>query len=219
MYKLCAFDMDGTLADTLADIAYAANHALELQGFPTWSVDEYRQKVGYGMRELCRRALPEELRRDEAAVDKMMSMFDSYYREHCCVRTELFPGIRELLDKLHDAGIMCAIITNKSEVQTGIVLDELFKPDDFIYVKGLTDQNYKKPDPRLFYDCMKALSVEPKETVYVGDSDVDVIFACNAGVDSVGAAWGIRGRAELEAAGATFTADTADEVYRFITGK
>ncbi len=125
MYKLCVFDLDGTLVNTIADIAYAANHSLEEMGYPVCEEDSYRMKVGNGMRMICKRALPEEAGEDEAILDEMVRRYNEYYSAHCCDRSTLYPGIAELVDDLVKAGVTVAVISNKPHHQTLIVLDTL----------------------------------------------------------------------------------------------
>ena len=219
MYKLCAFDLDGTLVDTVADIAYAANWALEQMGFPPCETESYRRKVGNGMRKLCERALPEEVRQDERILDELVERYDAYYRAHCCDRSRAYPGITELPGALRAAGVRCAVISNKPHPQSMIVLRTLFREDDFFYIEGQSEKFARKPDPEALLDCIAAAGVTKEETVYVGDSDVDAVFARNAGVDCIGCAWGFRGREELEQAGVTCIAETADDILRFVTGQ
>jgi len=219
MYKLCVFDLDGTLVNTIADIAFAANYALEKLGYPTCEEDSYRYKIGNGMRMICKRAMPEKAGNDDAKLDEMVAIYNEYYKAHCCDRSKCYPGIIELVAKLREAGVTCAIISNKPHPQTLIVLDTLFKADDFAYVEGQSDRFPRKPDTTVIEDCMAKLGFTKEETVYVGDSDVDMIFANNAGVAGIGASWGFRGREELEGSKATVIAETAEDIYNFVMGK
>ena len=216
-YKVCAFDLDGTLVNTIADIAYAANHALEEMGYPSCEEDSYRYKVGNGMRMICKRALPEEVRGNEEILQEMIRRYDAYYSAHCCDRSRAYPGIPELIRRLNDAGIRCAVISNKPHPQTQIVMHTLFPgcERDFFYIQGQSEQFARKPDPEALLDCIRQAGVKEKETVYVGDSDVDAVFARNAGVDCIGVSWGFRGREELEQAGVTCIAEAAEDIGTF----
>ena len=218
-YKLCVFDLDGTLVNTIADIAFAANRSLMQLGYPVCDEDSYRYKVGNGMRMICMRALPEEVRENEQVLQEMIREYDAYYRAHCCDRSTAYPGIPELVAKLKDAGVLCAVISNKPHPQTQIVMRTLFGENDFFYVEGQSERFAKKPDAEALLDCMEKAGVTKEETIYVGDSDVDVVFSGNAGVPCIGAAWGFRGREELEKAGACCIAETADDIFRFVTGE
>ena len=219
MDKLCVFDLDGTLVNTIADIAYAANHALEELGYPTCDEDSYRYKIGNGMRMICKRAMPEEAGEDEAKLDEMVKRYNAYYCDHCCDRSKTYPGILELIKNLRAAGVKCAVISNKPHPQTLIVLDPLFQKDDFVYVEGQSDRFPRKPDPTVLEDCMSRLGFTREQTFYVGDSDVDMIFANNAGVAGIGASWGFRGAEELKNSNAACVAETAQDIYDFVMGK
>ncbi len=217
MYKLCVFDLDGTLVNTIADIAYAANYALQQQGYPVWEEDSYRYKVGNGMRMICKRALPEEVRENETILENTIRIYNDYYCVHCCDRSKTYPGIHEMVAALNEKGVKCAVISNKPHPQTMIVLNTLFHDGDFAYIEGQSDRFAKKPAADTLLDCMEKMGVTKEETVYVGDSDVDAIFAKNAGVDCIGVAWGFRGREELENAEAKIVVDSAEEIVRFVT--
>jgi len=217
MYKLCVFDLDGTLVNTIADIAYACNYALALQGYPECEEDSYRYKVGNGMRMICKRALPEEIRENDEILENTIRIYNAYYCEHCCDRSKAYPGIPEMIRALNAAGVKCAVISNKPHPQTMIVMRTLFGENDFAYIEGQSDRFAKKPAPDTLLDCIEKMGVTKEETVYVGDSDVDAIFAHNAGVDCIGVAWGFRGREELEHAEAKIVVDTAQEIVDFVT--
>ena len=219
MYRLCVFDLDGTLVNTIADIAFAANRALEQLGYPPWDEDAYCQKVGNGMRVICQKALPEEVREDEQILQDMIRRYNSYYLEHCCDRSTAYPGMTELVGKLKEAGVLCAVISNKPHPQTQVVLRTLFGEDDFFYAEGQSERFARKPDPEALLDCIAKAGVSKEEAVYVGDSDVDAVFAGGAGIDCIGAAWGFRGREELERAGVTYIAETAEDIYTFVTAQ
>ena len=216
-YKVCAFDLDGTLVNTIADIAYAANHALEEMGYPTCDEDSYRYKVGNGMRMICMRALPEEIRDSEEILQEMIRRYDAYYSAHCCDRSRAYPGIPELLHDLREAGVKLAVISNKPHLQSMIVMNTLFLGgEEFFYMQGQSERFARKPDPEALLDCIAQAGVPKEECIYVGDSDVDVEFARRAGIPCIGAAWGFRGRSELEQAGAAFIAEQAEDVKELV---
>ena len=226
-YKVCVFDLDGTLVNTIADIAYAANHTLEELGYPPCEEDSYRYKVGNGMRLICQRALPEEVRDDETVLEEMIRRYDAYYSAHCCDRSRAYPGIPELIRGLHEAGIRCAVISNKPHPQTLIVMKTLFHycendtaggSGDFFYVQGQSGRFARKPDPEALLDCIAQSGAPEEEIIYVGDSNVDVEFARRAGIACIGAAWGFRGREELEQAGAAYIAEEAADILHFALG-
>ena len=221
-YKACLFDLDGTLVDTIADIAYAANHSLEEMGYPPCEEESYKYKVGNGMRMICKRALPEEVREDEQILQDMIRRYDQYYSAHCCDRSRAYPGIPELIRDLRKAGVLLAVISNKPHPQTQIVMQTIFQyhddKNDFFYVQGQCDRFPRKPEPEVLLDCIARTGLPKEEIIYVGDSNVDVEFARRAGIPCIGVTWGFRGREELEEAGAAYIAETAEEVFSYVTG-
>ena len=225
-YKACIFDLDGTLVNTIADIAFAANRTLEELGYPPCDEDSYRYKVGNGMRMICKRALPEEVRDNEEVLQEMIRRYDAYYSAHCCDRSRAYPGIPELIRDLHQAGVKLAVISNKPHPQTLIVMETLFgyqesesRPGAFFYVQGQCERFAKKPDPEALLDCIAQTGIPKEEIIYVGDSDVDVEFARRAGLDCIGCSWGFRGREELERAGAVYIAENAADIFSYVTGQ
>ena len=239
-YQVCIFDLDGTLVNTLADMAFAANRALTGLGLPPCPEDDYRYKVGNGMRLLCQRALPEEVRDDQRILEEMIRAYDSYYSAHCCDRSRAYPGIPELIRDLRQEGVLLAVISNKPDDQTRTVMRTLFQyredrndstdpaplqkersvrgENDFFYVQGQRAEVAKKPDPEALLDCIRKSGLPKEVCIYVGDSNVDVEFAARAGIPCIGAAWGFRGRRELEEAGAAFVAGSAADVFAYVTG-
>lgn len=240
-YKACIFDLDGTLVNTIADIAFAANYALEELGYPPCEEDSYRYKVGNGMRMICQRALPGEVRENEEVLQEMIRWYDTYYKAHCCDRSRAYPGIPELIRDLHQAGVKLAVISNKPHPQTLIVMETLFgyqdpdvsengfrregnnppkgSSDAFFYVQGQCERFAKKPDPEALLDCIAKTGLPKEEIIYVGDSDVDVEFARRAGLDCIGCSWGFRGREELEQAGAAYIAEKAEDIFKYVTDR
>lgn len=198
MKKLFVFDLDGTLVNSVYDIADALNACLAQLGKAGYPVEDYYRMVGDGMQMLCRRALPEGTQEE---VDRLVAMYSRRYRENCCVRTKPYPGIPELLQKLHQ-GAKLAILSNKPHDQTLAVVGTLLPGIEFFCVRGQSDAFPRKPDPAALCDLMDMSGVSAEETVYIGDSDVDVYFGKNAGVQTVGVSWGFRGEEELRSAGA-----------------
>ncbi len=215
MKKLCVFDLDGTLVDTVADIAAAVNHSLVSMGFPAREKNEYYRMVGNGADVLSRRALPEGAK-DRA--NELFALYKARYIDHCTELSRPYAGMCEALRALLDAGRTLAVITNKPHDQTLRVLGALFDGGLFARVVGQRDGVAKKPAPDSLYEMMDALGFARQNTVYIGDSDVDVLFAKAAGVDCVGAAWGFRGREELEKTGALYTAADPADMARYILG-
>ncbi|MBR2284283.1 MAG: HAD family hydrolase [Ruminococcus sp.] len=216
---LAIFDLDGTLADTLCDLADATNHGLKILGYPEHDYDKYRYFVGNGVRKLCERALPED-KKDEA--DRLLELFSSYYGVHFLDKTQLYPGIHDMLKRLSADGVMLAVATNKPQTFAREITAALLPDIPFISVLGGCEERPKKPDTAVIQEILSAFSALPgspeADRVYMaGDSDVDIQTAKNAGVTGIGCVWGFRGLEELSAAGADFIARTAGDIYSIIS--
>jgi phosphoglycolate phosphatase len=201
MKKAVVFDLDGTLADTIEDLANAVNRMLAGRGLPEHDLTHYKLMVGDGFRNLVTRALPEshrsgdyiELARAEASAD---------YALRCLERTAPYPGIEELLAALAARGVAAAVLSNKPDALTKKVIAGLFPDDRFAVVRGEMPGFPRKPDPASALDLCARMGVLPSETLYLGDSGVDMKTAAAAGFFSLGALWGFRGEKELSEAGA-----------------
>lgn len=198
MKKLVIFDLDGTLLNTIADLAAATNQALQQEGFPTHETDAYRFFVGNGINKLFERALPEQ-ERTEKNILKIRSLFIPYYDVHNADLSRPYPGIPELLAALQQKGIMLGVASNKYQTATQKLIAHYFPNISFVEVLGQREGIPAKPDPSIVNDILAKAGVEREEVLYVGDSNVDMQTAHNAGVTAVGVAWGFRPRTELEA--------------------
>lgn len=212
--RLVAFDLDGTLADTLADLAAAVNHALTLRSLPTYPVDDYRLFVGKGVDNLMRQVLREHYTPEVG--EGMKADFSAYYADHSLDYTAPYAGLSEVLRRLSADGVMTAVISNKPDIFVPAILRALYPDHRFSYLSGQQPDVPRKPAPDALIRACDALGVSREQVLYVGDSDVDVYFAHNAGVRVCGVSWGFRGRQELTDAGADRIADTADELLRII---
>ena len=216
MIKLAIFDLDGTLLDTLGDIAGACNHALTVCGCPTHEVGEYKMFVGSGIMNLFRRALPEE-QRTEGMVMKMRDAFVQYYDVHKDDMTRPYPGIEGLLDELTANGIRLAVASNKYQEATEELVTRYFGTYRFACVLGQREGHPIKPDAGIIFEAMASCEgVRPDEVIYCGDSDVDMQTGINAGVRTVGVTWGFRSREELAAYSPCLLADNPKEIHNFI---
>ena len=216
MIKLAIFDLDGTLLDTLGDIAGACNHALTVCGCPTHEVGEYKMFVGSGIMNLFRRALPEE-QRTEGMVMKMRDAFVQYYDVHKDDMTRPYPGIEGLLDELTAKGIRLAVASNKYQEATEELVTRYFGTYRFACVLGQREGHPIKPDAGIIFEAMASCEgVRPHEVIYCGDSDVDMQTGINAGVRTVGVTWGFRSREELAAYSPCLLADNPEEIHNFI---
>lgn len=203
-YKAVLFDMDGTLLDTLADMAAAVNHILSVHGYPLRTVEEVRVFVGNGARKLMERALPPDVTGD--AFEALLEEYRQWYEAHACVRTAPYPGVPAVLAALHRAGVRCAVVSNKPDGATRELAARFFPG---LPAFGQQDGIPAKPAPDMVYHALAELDVEASAAAYVGDSEVDVALARNAKLPLVAVSWGFRGREALEEAGAALVVDDA----------
>jgi phosphoglycolate phosphatase len=207
------FDLDGTLADTLADLANATNWALAQLGCPTHSTDSYRYRVGRGARELCAGALPADR---QGLVDEAVRLMREHYDAHCFDLTTLYPGIAELTSSLAERGAKLAVLSNKPDDFTKRLIAHYFKPSPFAVVRGQLPNVPLKPDPTAALKIARELAIAPTQWLYLGDTDTDMQTARAAGMEPVGVLWGFRERDELVQSGATHVVSRPDEVLELI---
>lgn len=205
------FDLDGTILNTLEDLACACNYVCELHGWPTFPLDAYRYKVGNGMLKLVERIMPAEYLGDETMFTQVLAEFHARYAEHKEDHTAPYPGIIEALDSLRAAGITLAVLTNKDH-DAALPLVERFFGQRFAVVQGALAAFPPKPEVPITRYVLDQLGADPQRVLYVGDSNVDVQTGHNAGLLVAGAAWGFRGATELEEAGADFILEHPDEL-------
>lgn len=216
MTKLVIFDLDGTLIDTMSDIADACNHALEACGCPPRPIEDFNMLVGRGIFNLFRGALPEDLRTEEM-VRKMHSHFVPYYNDHICDRSRPYPGIYDMLDALVGKGIKLAVASNKYQEGTEMLVERLFRKYRFARILGQRDGQPIKPDPQIVHEAMEAAGcIARNEVVYCGDSDVDMQTGINAGVRTIGVTWGFRTREELLSYSPWRLAEKAEDIVEAI---
>ena len=215
MKKLVIFDLDGTLLDTIADLAESTNHALKQLGYPTHNVETIRTFVGNGINKLLERALPLQEQTEEN-VRLMRSHFVPYYDAHNADLSSPYPGIVHLLEDLQEKGIMIAVASNKYQEATVKLVKHYFPMINFIEILGQREGINVKPDPSIVFDILQKANVNKEEVLYVGDSGVDMQTAINAGVDAVGVTWGFRPRTELEGFQPMGLIDKAEELLGFI---
>ena len=196
MKKLIIFDLDGTLLNTIDDLAMATNHALAENGYPTHAVEAYNFFVGNGINKLFERALPEEARTPEN-VQLIRASFIPFYDAHKLDLTRPYDGILELLKTLSDNGVKLAIASNKYQLATEKLVNYYFPDTPFIAVFGQRENVPIKPDPTVVEEIRKLANAEQAETLFVGDSGVDMLTAQHAGVNAVGVTWGFRSAEEL----------------------
>jgi len=208
MLKAAIFDLDGTLLNTLDDLTDAANHVCAQNGWPTFTSGEIRHMVGNGIPKLVERFTPEGERTPEGMAESV-HRFMEYYDAHKMDKTAPYPGMLEALAALRKAGVKLAVFSNKADDFCPALVRHYFG-DVFDVVRGKRDGIPAKPDPTGVFALLSVLGVSAAETVYVGDSDVDVLTGHNAGLRVCGVTWGFRDRAELMCAGAELLADDAE---------
>lgn len=199
------FDLDGTLLDTIDDLTDAVNAALDACACPRRTRAEVVSFVGNGIGQLLRRALPPTA--DDAQKARCAQTFYETYAAHCCDKTAPYPGIPAALAALRDEGLLLGVLSNKADIAVQLIIGAMF-PDTFDIVAGEREGIPRKPEPQGVHALMHALGVTAAQTVYIGDSEVDVETARRAGVPLVACAWGFRGRERLLQAGADCIADT-----------
>lgn len=212
-YKTIIFDLDGTLLNTLADLAAATNHALAEHKLPQRTTDEVRRFVGNGIRKLIERAVPADTPAE--LQEAVFASFNKYYKQHCADSTRPYEGVPQLLQQLRTAGCRTAIVSNKADYGVQALAKQYFD-GQLDAACGERAGIAKKPAPDMLLAIMQQLKAEPARTIYIGDSDTDLDTARNAGVAGIGACWGFRGRAFLEAHGAKLLAENVSDIWELI---
>jgi len=216
MPKLIIFDLDGTLLDTIEDLANSVNHALKAFNFPVHPVEAYRFFVGNGVNKLLERALPED-KRNADFISMVKHEFIKHYLVHAEEFTKPYPGIAELITRLAAEGYQLAVASNKVHDATVQLVKRYFPTIQFTAVFGQRDGFPAKPNPGILEEIIKIAGVDKSEVLYVGDSGVDVATAINAKVTFTGVLWGFRPQKELEELGAVSFVESAEELYRLIS--
>ena len=208
------FDLDGTLLNTLEDLADSVNHVMALHSFPLHSTDQVRQMVGNGIAVLIERAIPAG--RSNPLFDTCLAEFQDYYRAHMQDKTAPFAGIRKLLSALREQGYRLAVVSNKFDAAVKALCRDYF--GDLIPVAiGETATVAKKPAPDTVLEAMRQLNVSPEDCIYVGDSDVDIETAKNSGIPCISVTWGFRAEAFLWAHGAACIVDEPGQILTYVS--
>lgn len=213
--RLFIFDLDGTLLNTIADLADSTNYALNQYNWPTHPTESYRFFVGNGIHKLFERALPEGEKTPEN-ISKIREQFLAYYSAHNMDRSEPYPGIPALLQTLHEKDIRLAVASNKYQEATRKLVEHFFADIPFVAVFGQREGIAPKPDPTIVEEILSIAGINREETLYVGDSGVDMQTALNSGVTACGVTWGFRPRAELEQFNPAFIVDNPQEILHII---
>ena len=217
MYRWVIFDLDGTLLNTIDDLADAGNWVCERRGWPVHSVNEFRYMVGNGIPKLVERFTPPE-HRDPETLKRVLVEFSARYDAHKEDKTAPYPGMVELICRLDDAGVVTAVLSNKADDLAGPVVERYY-PGLFTVVQGALPGVPVKPDPALLHRLMERMGADPENTLFVGDSNVDIQTAKNGSLPGCGVLWGFRTQAELEEADADFLVSDPEQLYALITAK
>lgn len=209
------FDLDGTLLDTLEDITEALNTTLRNAGYKPISTTQCRARIGWGMRELVRRALPDGTA-DEDGLDELAGRVGEQYRRNPVVHTRPYPGVHALLTDIRNATIKTAILSNKPDELVQVITERTLGDHRFESVRGRRPGTPHKPDPATTREILDLLGVAPGECLFVGDSAIDIHTARSAGCIPVGVAWGFRDVEELQDAGATHICYSTTEIRELL---
>jgi len=215
MYQTVIFDLDGTLLDTIGDLAGAANWVCRENGWPEHTEGEIMAMVGHGIPNLISQFSPEGFR-SEAEVAKTLPKFSAYYGAHNMERTCPYDGIPALLARLKAAGVKLAVFSNKADAFSQVIVEHYF-PGMFDLVRGKLDGVPVKPEPAGTQKLLEELGADVKTTLFVGDSNVDIATAHNVEMKACGVSWGFRSRELLECAGAEYVIDRPEELLQFVS--
>ncbi len=212
-YQLAIFDLDGTILNTLEDLWLSVNHALQKNEMPERTIEEVRQFVGNGIRKLMERAVPSGT--ESAAIDCVHAAFTAYYKVHCVDHTAPYAGITDVLKAIRKTGMQTAVVSNKADYAVQTLCEQYF-PSLFDAVAGEKEGICRKPAPDAVYAVLKTLAVPKEKTVYIGDSDVDIQTAQNAGIPCISVDWGFRSKAFLTEHGAVRIVETPAELKKIL---
>lgn len=215
MIKMAIFDLDGTLVDSLTDLAISVNYGLKKAGLPERRVENYKMYVGSGRDMLIKRAMG-DYAQNKQLFEQVKNDYDAHYSVHLNDNTRSYPGCGDLLEKLSQDGVMTAVLSNKPHEFVAKILKKLYPKHKFDEAWGQKPEFRTKPQPDALCAIINIHGVRPEECIYIGDSDVDVFTAENARMKMAGVSWGFRGRQELIDAGAPFVADSAEQLYEYI---
>ncbi len=214
-YQLAIFDLDGTILDTLEDLTDSTNHVLSSNGYPTHSIDEVRSYVGNGIYMLIKRAVPNAT--DEKEIQRLFEQFVSYYKDHCAIKTKAYEGINDLLFALKENNVKRAVVSNKGDFAVKILIDDYF-PDLFEISVGEKQGVRKKPYADSVNEVLRLLGCKKEETVYIGDSEVDIQTAKNAGLACVSVSYGFRSKEFLKENDASLIVEDVKGLYKELLG-
>ena len=219
MIKLCIFDLDGTVLDTVSTIAHYVNITLENNSVTPIEVEQFKYLAGRGAANLIRDSLNFRNCYSDALFEKVLNEYNKAYNADVTYKTTIFPGLLEVLDKIKADSIPLAIVSNKPDFATKTVVNKIYGEGYFEFVAGQTPNGVLKPDPSVVISVMKKFNVTHEECIYVGDTSTDMQTGKNANIYTVGVLWGFRGREELEANGADLIIEEPYELYECVCSR
>jgi phosphoglycolate phosphatase len=212
--KLVLFDLDGTLLNTIDDLSEAVNHAMQLRGFPLHTNVEYAMMVGNGVRNLVKRALPEDRKEDDILIDDALKDFKAYYTEHIDEHTFPYAGMQELLTQLHKDGVQVAVVSNKFQEGTEKLIKKFFPDIPFVAILGNRPGFPLKPDPEIVLEVLRKTGIRKENVLMIGDSPTDMKTAENGGIRGIAVSWGYRNMKDVPN---LTVVDTAEEIYQLLS--
>ena len=216
MFRLCIFDLDGTLTDTLDSLTYSVNLTLEEMGYPALERSKCRAFVGNGSRVLIEKALKASGDKTLSRIEEGMEVYDRVFDANCTYHVTPYDGIVELLQALKEKGMKLTVLSNKPHRQAVHVVEEVFGKEMFDWVQGQQEGIPRKPDPYAAIQIAEKFGVKPEECVYIGDSEVDVATGTAARMKTLGVTWGFRSVEQLKEAGATILLDRPVQILEEI---
>lgn len=212
MKKGCLFDLDGTLVNSLTDLALSTNEVLKIHHLPTHELSMYKQFVGNGITKLIERAIGYE---HQDILDECLQDFYRIYEQHCLDHTTPYPGMEELIEQLSKEEMVLGVVTNKAHSLAIKIVEKCF-PHQFLVILGQQDIYPTKPNPQAVHLALMSMKLKKEDCYFIGDSDVDMETGYNADMETIGVTWGFRGRAELENADASYVVDDPLEIMELI---
>lgn len=216
MFEAVIFDLDGTILNTLDDLADSANYVLAAQGFPTHPTEQYKTFVGNGIPKLIQRMLPTDA--SDEVFERTLAAFEKYYDAHKNDKTAPYDGIPELLSVLKSRGVRLCVLSNKQHDLSVQIVKHHFGENTFDIIRGKMEQFPAKPDPASCNDVISALNIPKSNILYAGDSNVDMQTGHNAGLTKCGVSWGFRSIEELRSAGADYIASSPQDILQIVLG-
>ena len=217
MIKGVIFDLDGTILNTIDDLADSMNYMLSHFGYPQHSDLFYHmQAVGSGAKNYMKKCLPEAVQGDEAQLEKCLAFYKAYYNEHSSIKTKPYEGVKDMMEFLMEKDIKIAILSNKPDAPVKTLAKKWFSDVNIPFVYGEREGIPRKPEPQGPLAIADEMGLAPSEIAFVGDSDVDIKTGINAGMTSIGVLWGFRTKEQLTDAGAVLLVETAQEFVSLI---